>query len=163
MSCTAIDGFGAPSRQTGAALIVGLLLLMVLTILGVSGIGTATFELQMTGNEQSQQLAFQAAETGIDVALSGPIDMSAPVTYENIQVGDGSISFDAEIACTATTRVPDGAYSEDLSARAIHFDVTSTGRHAPRDARSRHIQSVYIVGPAPGNPNFNPAASPGGC
>lgn len=150
------------SRQKGAALIVGLVLLLVLTVLGFSGINMATLELTMTGNTQAAQYAFQAAETGIDRALSSNVNTTAPVVYSNEPVGDGSYTFDAVIVCAATTPVPEGLYSEDVGARAIHFDVTSTGR-GPRNAISVHTQSVYIVGPAPGNPNFNTAVSPGSC
>jgi type IV pilus assembly protein PilX len=150
------------ARQKGAALIVGLVLLLVLTVLGVSGINMATLELTMTGNTQAAQFAFQAAETGIDVALSGPVDTNTPEVYNAEPVGDGTYEFDSQIACAATTTVPEGMYSEGGGARAIHFDVTSTGR-GPRNAVSAHTQSVYIVGPDPGNPNFNPAVSPGEC
>lgn len=57
-------------RQRGAALIVGLVLLMVLTLLGVSGLTTATLELQMAGNTQQAQHAFQAAESAIEAETS---------------------------------------------------------------------------------------------
>jgi type IV pilus assembly protein PilX len=150
-------------RQSGAALIIGLVLLLALTLIGVSGINMATLELNMAGNEQAQQLAFQAAETGIDVALSGPIDTNAPVNYNALTLGDGASEFDAQIACAGTTRVPDGAYSDNISARAIHFDASAEGRYPTRNAVTRHRQSVYIVGPAPGAANFNPAASPESC
>ena len=149
-------------REKGAALIVGLVLLLVLTVLGVSGITMATLELEMTGNSQAAEYAFQAAETGLDRALSGPAGTTAPVTYTNELIGDGTYHFDASIACAATTPVPEGIYSEDGGARAIHFDATATG-FGPRDAVSTHTQSVYIIGPNPGNPNFNPAVSPGSC
>lgn len=154
---------GSARRQKGAALIVGLVLMLVLTVLGISGMNMATLELTMAGNAQYSQLAFQAAETGIDVALSGPVNTVAPVTYNNVAVGDGSYSFSASIACAATTTVPEGVYSEGAAgARAIHFDAISTGT-GPRNATSVHTQSVYIVGPDPGNQNFNPAVSPGAC
>ena len=39
-------------------------LLLVLTLLAVSGMNTSTLELRMTGNQQFTQNAFQAAETG---------------------------------------------------------------------------------------------------
>lgn len=149
-------------RQQGAALIVGLVLLLVLTVLGVSGITMATLELEMAGNNQAAEYAFQAAETGIDRALSGPVDTSTPQTYTTELIGDGSYHFDASIACSATTPVPEGIYSEGGGARAIHFDATATG-FGPRNAVSTHTQSVYIVGPDPGNPNFNPAVSVGSC
>ncbi len=145
-------------HEKGAALIVGLVLLLVLTVLGVSGINMATLELQMTGNTQAAEFAFQAAETGIDSALSGTV----PFVYNDIPVGDGTYTFDAQIVCAATTPVPEGIYSEGGGARAIHFDATATGT-GPRNATSVHAQSVYIIGPDPSNPNFNPAVSPQAC
>ena len=148
--------------QKGAALVVGLVLLLVLTLLGISGMNMATLELTIAGNTQAQQLAFQAAETGIDIALSGPVDTAAPYVYPTQLLGDGSYEVDARIECTGTTRVPDGIYSANLSARAIHFDATATGR-GPRNAVSTHTQSIYIIGPDSGNPNFNPTVSPGAC
>lgn len=157
-----IRSLGSPAREKGAALIVGLVLLLVLTVLGVSGVNMATLELQMTGNTQAAQFAFQAAETGIDVALSGNVDTVAAVTYVDVPLGDGTYTFDAQIVCAATTPVPEGIYSEGGGARAIHFDATSTG-NGPRNAISVHTQSVYIIGPDPSNPNFNPAVSPQAC
>ena len=49
-------------RQAGATLIVGLVLLLVLTVVGVSGMNMATMEITMAGNTQFRQDAFQAAE-----------------------------------------------------------------------------------------------------
>ena len=149
-------------RQRGAALIVGLVLMLVLTVLGVSGINMASLELEMTGNTQASELAFQAAETGIDVALSGPVSTTTTTFYNAVAVGDGTYEFDAQIWCAGTTPVPEGIYSEGAGARAIHFDVSSTG-NGPNRAVSVHTQSVYIVGPDTTNPNFNPAVSVGGC
>lgn len=153
----------ARTEQHGAALVVGLVLLLALTLLGVSGVNMATLELRMAGNEQAQQQAFQAAETGLDVAFSGRVDMAAPVVYSNMPVGDGATEFTAQLTCAGVSRVPDGAYSENISARAIHFDATASGAYPSRNATSTLTQSIYIVGPAPGNPNFNPAAAPAGC
>ena len=150
------------SRQRGAALIVSLILMLVLTVLGISAMNMSTLELQMAGNTQASELAFQAAETGIDVAMAGPVTTVGPTTYNNVALGDGSYTFTSQIGCAATTTVPEGIYSEGGGARAIHFDAASVGQ-GPRNAVSNHAHSVYIVGPDPGNPNFNPAVSPGSC
>jgi len=150
-------------RQKGAALIIGLVLLVVLTVLAVSGVNMATLELNMAGNTQARELAFQAAETGIDRALSGPVNPSVPQTYSNVAIGDGSYEFDATISCVGWSRVPDGVFGEFGSARAIHYLASSEGR-GPRSAVSRHAQGIYILGPDPAtNANFNPDVSPGAC
>ena len=49
------------ARQFLAA-VVGLLLLVVITVLAVSGMNTATTELAIARNDQNYEFAFQAAE-----------------------------------------------------------------------------------------------------
>lgn len=53
------------SGQAGAALITSLIFLSVLTILGMSTLGTALLESRMAGNARDRNLAFQAAEIGL--------------------------------------------------------------------------------------------------
>ena len=47
-----------PRPQRGAALFVALILLLVITILAVSTMGTARLELRMAGNSQFSLQAF---------------------------------------------------------------------------------------------------------
>jgi type IV pilus assembly protein PilX len=136
----------SPSSRTaqhGAALVVGLVLMLVLTVLGVSGMNTATLELVMANNNQSQQLAFQAAETGIDLAVGNGTYLTSVPT--NFAAGDSR----AVMSCVTTTPVPDIAFSIGApsgGAQAYHFDVVSVGT-GPRNAVSTHNQSFYVVGP----------------
>lgn len=51
--------------QNGAALITSLIFLTVLTILGMSTLGTALLESRMAGNMRDRNLAFQVAEIGL--------------------------------------------------------------------------------------------------
>lgn len=57
-------------RQSGAVLVIGLVLLLVLTVLATAGMQAATIELQLAGNAQYQQRAFRAAEAGIEQAVA---------------------------------------------------------------------------------------------
>lgn len=52
-----------PARQSGAALIIGLVLLMSLTIIGVGVLSTTSLEQRMAGNMADLNMAFNAAET----------------------------------------------------------------------------------------------------
>ena len=58
--------FPARDKQRGATLVIALVLLLILTILGVSTMSTATMEMRMAANSQYLENAFQLAETGID-------------------------------------------------------------------------------------------------
>jgi type IV pilus assembly protein PilX len=53
-------------RQRGAALVIGLLLLTVITLLAIGGMNSASIELVLAGNTQRQARAFQASEVGIE-------------------------------------------------------------------------------------------------
>jgi type IV pilus assembly protein PilX len=54
-----------PSSQTGAALITGLIFLVVLTLITLSATKSTSLEERMAGNARDQDVAFQAAEAAI--------------------------------------------------------------------------------------------------
>lgn len=141
------------SRQNGAALVVGLILLMVLTLLAISGMNTATLELQMAGNFQYSQSAFEAAEVGIERAMQTAVPNTAATPTVPPTAVPGSAVDEYETVTrfqlpNGVTAVPNGGFSmaEGVGFSAYHFDVTSTGISA-RNARSINTQSFYIVGP----------------
>ncbi len=140
-------------HQSGAALIIGLILLLVLTVLAISGMSTSTLELQMAGNEQYSESAFQAADTAIEVAMAcGVYNTSVPTQAADCPAAavgpsegyDFLMYFDAG---TGSTAVPGGGYSLGTGFQAYHFVIDSVGTSA-RGANARHTQSFYIVGPS---------------
>jgi type IV pilus assembly protein PilX len=52
-------------NQSGAALIVGLIFLVILTVLGVAAMQNSTLEERMAGNARDRNVAFQAAEAAL--------------------------------------------------------------------------------------------------
>lgn len=161
-----------PARQDGAALVVGLILLLVLTLLAISGMTTASLELQMAGNEQYQERAFQFAEAGIEQAIAaGVYNTNVAVgDYDNVMAlnpqptrGTGDVTtncpevddpadseqceyfmrFDQQ---AGQTPVPGGGYSIGTGFEAYHFIIDSYGT-SDRGALSEHRQSFYVVGP----------------
>jgi len=162
-------------RQSGAALVVGLLLLLVLTILAVSGMTTATLELQMAGNEQYQERAFQAAEAGVEQAMAAGVYTTDPAAIaaqyndptsaeptpkrgQGIQIANcpdqsgtaaGQCEYFLRFDQTAgVTAPPGGGFSLGTGSglQAYHFVVDAVGV-AERGAQSSHSQSFYILGP----------------
>lgn len=131
------------AAQRGAALVVSMVLLVILTLLAISGMNTATTELTMAGNEQYQTAAFQAAETGIERAIaSGTYDTTAPVT-----VPEQALPNDTRVATVTLPRGPSSApagYSYGEFG-AEHFEIQSTGRTLVRNANAMHTQGLWIV------------------
>ena len=136
-------------KQDGAALIVGLVMLMVLTLLAISSMTSSTTEVAMAQNAQYTQNAFQSAETGIDLAIAGSnwsTTLATAVPIAQIQGSTGNyVKYDMRF--DEVTPVPSGfSMGADASFLSYHFDVTSTGT-SNRGATSTHQQSCYIVGP----------------
>ncbi len=147
------------NNQSGAALVVGLVLLVVITVLAVSSINTATTELAIARNDMNYEFAFQAAETGLEAAISrgqystvGDINMNQAVTLNE--------DVSSVIAYQEWTAVPDRAFSLGVGSgiSAYHFQATATaeskragtaGSATDRDASAVHTQAFYVVGPEP--------------
>ncbi|MEX2123913.1 MAG: PilX N-terminal domain-containing pilus assembly protein [Woeseia sp.] len=145
-------------RQNGAALVVGLILLVVVTVLAISGMNTATTELALARNDQNYENAFQAAETGIEIALSqGMYNTLAPTNIPDITVpARANDTVDVTIEFEDTSLVPDKAFSLGVgsgiaayhfNARAIAESARAAGIETDRDASAVHNQAFYIVGP----------------
>lgn len=144
-------------NQSGAALVVGLLLLVVITVLAVSGMNTATTELAMARNDQNAENAFQAAETGLEAALGQP-NFETEVNTVITQTINAHDEVQAVIVYEDDFPVTDSAYSLGVGSgfSAIHFNTISTaaskriaggGGDTDRDATAVHTQSFYVIGP----------------
>lgn len=70
--------FSIPRRQAGAALIVSLVLLIAVTLLGVSAMQGTIMQERMSANQRDYEEAFNAAEIalrrGEEEFLSSPLD-----------------------------------------------------------------------------------------
>ena len=145
-----INRLRSPRRQQrGAALVVGLILLLILTVLAVSGMNTSTLELTMAGNVQYHQNAFQAAETGIDIAIESRRFNTAAPNVLPVTALNPVDSTQAVTTFQTTTPVPDRAFSMGEGADSIaayHFDIVAVGTSA-RNAVSTHNQGFYVIGP----------------
>lgn len=134
-----------PAAQRGATLIVGLVLLLVLTVVGVSGMNTATMEINMAANTQFQQDAFQMTEDAIDTVIATR-DYTTDGARTLDWLNDPSYDRRAVTVYRMNTEVPDAVFSAG-EIEAFHFDVRSVGR-GPRNAQSEHVQSFYVIGRA---------------
>ena len=148
-----------PSRQRGAALVVGLLLLLVLTLLGISGMTTASNELQMAGNEQYQERAFQAADAGVERAIqAGVYDTTATIgTY--IPSADPNLlptpQRGSGVAGCMQTIASDGSVSdtEDCYEYFMRFDEQTGTTPVPGGAANADLQAYHFVVDAYGTSN----------
>jgi type IV pilus assembly protein PilX len=137
------------SRQRGAALVIGLLLLVILTLLAISGMNSASTELIMAGNEQFRSKALNNSWAGVEEALqtlpSAKLDKVTPTkgTKTAVTGGDASLDFYE----TSTQYWGEESNVTGFSAgrfSAFHFEVAATGT-AARDSTSVQNQGAYVI------------------
>lgn len=76
----------AKKRQRGATLITALIMLVVMTLLVVSGIRASNTNLRIAGNMQMQEEATVAVQQAIEKAISTAVFDVSPQTVGNYQV-----------------------------------------------------------------------------
>ena len=67
--------------QSGIALVVALLMMIVLTLIGLASIFTSTFEVKLSGNKRGSTDAFFAADSGIQVVVANIKNFDLPGKY----------------------------------------------------------------------------------
>ena len=147
--------------QSGAALIVGLILLMVMTVLGITGMSRAILDMRMADNTRQGQAAFEAAQSAIDTEMLSP----NPIAFDDAVVPGTEVRrLDPEYAWPADVDEPlasasavtvfrseadlaPGSGWEAGTMAALHFEVDSDGRSVARSARSQQVAGFYVMAP----------------
>jgi len=132
-------------RQQGAALVVGLILLLILTVFAVSGMSTATLELVLAGNTQFTENAFQASESAIEAEfVIGPATPDTPRA--------NNFAFDNGSAATTQVTYRANTFAEGYSMTeysADHYIISARGTSG-KNAANVNEQGFFIVVPGVG-------------
>ena len=142
------------NKQRGAALVVGLILLVVITLLAVVGMNIANTELAASTSEQLRMRAFNAAETGLEQRLQtlgvDATTSGTPVVADATAVENSPLNTDKDPTDTyqvTTTYWGEGTMLSRYTAgtfAGFHYSVQSTGS-APRGAVAVHTLGAFIV------------------
>ncbi len=139
---------GAARRQSGAALIVSLILLMILTVLAVSTMRTASLGLMMAGNSQYRENAFQLAQSGIDAVVRrtppAPTgDCTAPAIDPLQAIPELGGTYQTTVCFRGQSLTPGNSFGR---VPTYNYEVSSTGTTSQRDARARLVQGYAVTG-----------------
>jgi type IV pilus assembly protein PilX len=137
-----------PRRQSGAALVIGMLLLLVLTILAFTGLNSSTTELAMASNEQFRRNAAQASASGIENAISNlrnvPTTLGGAPVISGLRPANGSPvdRYNTRTRYLGEERgIPQSSIDRFVG---LHFEIESDGTSA-RNARDTQTQGVFVV------------------
>lgn len=71
--------------QSGVALVIALIMIIVLTLIGLASTFTSTFEIKLSGIKRGSTDAFYAADSGVQVVSANIDNFDLPGKYVNNQ------------------------------------------------------------------------------
>jgi len=113
--------YSPPAHQSGAVLIVTLIMLLLMTLIGVGSMQSTSLEEKMAGNMRDKSLAFQAAESALNAAELS-LDPPAAPTF-NV-TGTGGFYSTASTIPTASAIMTDSFWTSNPVATST---VTTLG------------------------------------
>ena len=72
-------------NQSGVALVIALIMIVVLTLIGLASTHTSMFEIKLSGNKRGSTSAFLSADSGIQVVVANVDNFSLPGKYVDNQ------------------------------------------------------------------------------
>jgi hypothetical protein len=68
-------------NQSGVALVLALVMIVILTLIGLASTYTSTFEVKLSGNKRGTTDAFYAADGGVQVVVANVENFNLPGKY----------------------------------------------------------------------------------
>lgn len=128
-------------KQQGMVLLISLVLLLILTIVAISAVTLSGSQERMAANSQQQNVAFQAAESGlqfwVDSYQSTSISVDSTRTLEN--AGDNTVPrYRVNAVAKVCTDVPNTLNVAEGSGipQMICYDISSQAKACADDACS---------------------------
>ena len=118
-----------PTSQSGAVLFTALVLMVLMTLLAVTMMGNTAMDEKMAQNSQDKNRAFQAAETGIEMAIANSGSMN---TSNAINAATGLSSFNTPDAATLGTAVT--GYGVSVTYSSVFLQKTPVTRGSGFDS-----------------------------
>ena len=124
------------TKEKGAALVIALMMMIMLTLIGLGSIFTSTFEVKLSGNKRGSTNAFYAADSGIQVIMANIDNFNLPGKYVDNKYDPFTDPANSNVtkAAVVITHIPDQHGSPRGSGfSATHFEfiyyvIDSTGQ-----------------------------------
>ena len=136
--------------QEGAALVIAVLILLILTVIGVYAVTTSTMDTKISGYHKWHVEAFYAADAGLDYALAqypfGILDSVNPTWTFDSTTSAPKFGVTASWLCATPPPVGSGTGTR-TGFMAHHYRTDSVGRDQQAEvARSTVYMWGYRIG-----------------
>ncbi|MCF6188846.1 MAG: pilus assembly PilX N-terminal domain-containing protein [Cocleimonas sp.] len=152
----------APKKQQGVVLIVALIMLLVVTIIGVSAVSRSSMGTQVAGNSMYTMLVYQGAESAIarsmsgkaqknikDAAITSPHNITEQLPAEVVTGGGtmnskGTVSSIGEFDCPIVSGM---ASSSSIKCDMYEIDIQTNLAATAANAKHTEGRAIYLPSP----------------
>ncbi len=146
------------NSQQGTVLVLAMLMLLVMTLIGVTTMRTATLEEKMSANSMNTSISLQASESAVEAALKDTNNLvnalnSGTAITINVSLSDptgppGFATAKAEITYKGSTIAPGFSFGANQGTFSTYqFEAIGTGEVPSANAKVITGHGVYRVGP----------------
>ncbi len=129
-------------KQSGVVLVISMIMLLLLTLIGVTGTQVTTLEEKMAGNARDQNLAFQAAESAL-IDAENDIDNTVGALVPRI---NGSTGFDTNCTNGLCLNGTGAGFSSIWNDAAKVSNAVSFGTYTGASAiPGVALQPIYLI------------------
>jgi len=143
------------AKQSGMALLVSLIMLLLVTIIAITAAQQSTLQARMAANSQQQNIAFQTSESGISAWLASYAANPRIAVIRVTPTGETKTPYTATAALPSNCSTVIEAYSLNAGGDTFQyacFDIQSDAKScadtgcdtATNPARARHFQGHLV-------------------
>jgi type IV pilus assembly protein PilX len=140
------------TNEAGAALVLSLVILLVLTFIGLGAMLSSTTELSLSGNYKLSKQAYYAAEGGTAYALRDnqyyfvdPADPVKPFPAGGVDLSVDGTTASGDVTLLASNQEPPQGMGFGMTVRANYFVVETSGRSTQGSFSRMQVYKAEIV------------------
>lgn len=135
--------------QSGVALVVALIMMIVLTLIGLAATFTSTFEMMLSGQKRGATDAFYAADAGVQATLANRANFPIDITVSSYTLIPNSSGLPADLRNEPIDRqlsspvlsLPSGVnFNAPPQVTSYHLSITTGG-----EGTQGYIADTYII------------------
>lgn len=146
-----IPTFGV--KQQGAVLLISLIVLVVMTVLGISLVSNSTIEERISANHMNEQLTLHASESATEIMVDDTDTLAAalvsptPITV-SVDVGNSAIVASAELSYNGAANPSGWSMGVNQGTFMAHtIKTVGTATKANANATTTTAQGISRLGP----------------
>lgn len=120
-------------NQSGAALVIALIMMIVLTLIGLASIFTSTFEIRISGNKRGSTNAFYGADSGVQVIMAN---------IENFNLARYGTNHKYENAFNDATNVNPNPTNASI---ILYHDTSQSGAPRGSGMSATHVSFIHFL------------------